>query len=49
MCEVLKRMGYEDEEVELPELSSCEIHSTADELEHLETMEEEAEGKPGNT
>ncbi len=36
MCELLKRMGYEDEEAELPELSSCEIRSTADELERLD-------------
>jgi serine O-acetyltransferase len=36
MCEVLKQMGYEEEEVPLPELTSCEIHSTADELEHLD-------------
>ncbi len=53
MCEVLKRMGYEDEEVELPELSSCEIRSTADELRHLESLGEEegaeASGDPPNT
>ncbi|HID46488.1 MAG TPA: serine O-acetyltransferase [Chromatiaceae bacterium] len=35
MCEVLKSMGYTDEEVNLPELTSCEIVSTADELNRL--------------
>ncbi|BAO44010.1 serine O-acetyltransferase [Thiolapillus brandeum] len=35
MCEVLKSMGYTDEEVSLPELTSCEIVSTAEELHKL--------------
>ncbi|WP_456379236.1 serine O-acetyltransferase [Thiolapillus sp.] len=43
MCEVLKSMGYTEEEVDLPELSSCEIVSTADELNRL------GEGGGGDT
>ena len=35
MCEVLKSMGYTEEETNLPELTSCEIVSTADELNRL--------------
>ena len=55
MCEVLKSMGYEEEDVQLPELASCEIHSTADELERLEdgaldaTGRGETDGNGGNT
>ena len=54
MCEVLKSMGYEEEEVSLPELTSCEIVSTAEELHHLETETDdegtpERRGDPDNT
>ncbi len=35
MCKVLKSMGYEEENVELPELASCEIVSTAEELHQI--------------
>ena len=44
MCEVLKRMGYTDQEVDLPELTSCEIVSTAEELHKLGEDEEHSEG-----
>ena len=46
MCEVLKQMGYEEDAINLPELKSCEIHSTAEELHHLETMEQENQNTP---
>ncbi len=39
MCEVLKSMGYEEEEIDLPELSNCEIHSTAEDSEPADTDE----------
>ncbi len=42
MCEVLKSMGYTEEEVNLPELTSCEIVSTADELNRLGEEEVDA-------
>lgn len=35
MCEVLKDMGYSEEDIDLPDLNSCEILSTADELEKI--------------
>jgi serine O-acetyltransferase len=35
MCEVLRTMGYEPSEEELPDLESCEIVSTAEELEKI--------------
>jgi serine O-acetyltransferase len=41
MCEAMKRMGVEEVEGELPELESCEIISTAEELKKLD---EEAGG-----
>jgi serine O-acetyltransferase len=44
MCEVLKSRGYTDEEVELPELMSCEIVSTADELNRLGEIDPEENG-----
>ena len=36
MCEVMKRMGLTDENGELPPLDSCEIISTAEELQKLD-------------
>lgn len=36
MCETLKEMGYEGEENDLPDLESCEIISTAEELRKLQ-------------
>ncbi|RTZ74593.1 MAG: serine O-acetyltransferase [Gammaproteobacteria bacterium] len=45
MCEVLKSMGYEEEDVSLPELTSCEIVSTAEELHHLEEGDDTGEGE----
>ncbi len=36
MCEVMKRMGVTDENGELPSLDSCEIISTAEELQKLD-------------
>lgn len=46
MCEVLKNMGIEGGEEILPDLDSCEIVSTAEEL--LKLDEEGEEEKPGN-
>ena len=48
MCEVLKKMGYEEEEVSLPKLSSCEIVSTAEELHHI-LGDEEASAEAGKS
>ncbi|MEN8166089.1 MAG: serine O-acetyltransferase [Pseudomonadota bacterium] len=45
MCEAMKTMGIEEEEA-LPDLESCEIVSTAEEL--LKLDEEGEEEKPGN-
>ncbi len=46
MCEVLKSRGYTEEDVDLPELTSCEIVSTADELNRLvETADEDISTK----
>ena len=39
MCEVLREMGYEPGEDELPELGSCEIISTAEELKKMQLEE----------
>jgi len=39
MCEVLQEMGYEPGEDELPELGSCEIISTAEELKKMQLEE----------
>jgi len=36
MCEALKRMGIEETDLELPTLDSCEIISTAEELQKLD-------------
>ena len=36
MCEALKRMGVEENDEELPALESCEIISTAEELQKIE-------------
>jgi serine O-acetyltransferase len=47
MCEALRRLGVEEEEGALPDLESCEIVSTAEELLKLD-QEEEATGKPEN-
>jgi serine O-acetyltransferase len=41
MCEAMKRMGVEEVDGELPELESCEIISTAEEMKKLD---EEAGG-----
>jgi serine O-acetyltransferase len=42
MCEAMKRMGIEEMAGELPELDTCEIISTAEELQKLdETVPEE--------
>jgi serine O-acetyltransferase len=42
MCEAMKRMGLDETEEELPDLDSCEIISTAEELQKLdETVPEE--------
>jgi serine O-acetyltransferase len=47
MCEALKRLGVEPDQETLPDLESCEIVSTAEEL--LKLDEEAAiEGKPDN-
>ena len=43
MCEAMKRMGIEEVEGELPELESCEIISTAEELQKLDEQAEDDE------
>jgi len=42
MCEVLKDMGYQEADEDLPDLVSCEIASTAEELKkiHLDDLKE---------
>ncbi len=40
MCEVLRQMGYKEEDESLPDLLSCEIVSTAEELEKLQLDKE---------
>jgi len=40
MCEAMREMGFEDDGVELPELSSCEIYSTAEELKKVQLDQE---------
>ena len=47
MCEALKKLGIEPDKEALPDLASCEIVSTAEELLKLDEVEA-AEGKPGN-
>jgi serine O-acetyltransferase len=39
MCEVLKDMGYQPDQEQLPDLDSCEIVSTAEELQRLQLDE----------
>ncbi len=39
MCEMLKENGYEPDEANLPELESCEIISTAEELQKMQRAE----------
>jgi serine O-acetyltransferase len=46
MCEALKQMGIEEDQELLPELDSCEIVSTAEELLKLDEQGLD-EGKPG--
>ena len=41
MCEVLREMGYETGDDELPELMSCEIISTAEEMHKMQLEETE--------
>ena len=36
MCEAMKRMGVTEADADLPTLDSCEIISTAEELEKLD-------------
>ena len=43
MCEAMKRMGMSDENGELPSLDSCEIISTAEELQKLDQGSPEAD------
>lgn len=44
MCEVLREMGYETGDEELPELESCEIISTAEELHNIQLEERGEKG-----
>lgn len=39
MCNTLKAMGAYEDDLELTDLSACEIHSTADEIERLRRQE----------
>jgi len=43
MCEVLRDMGYKEEDETLPDLVSCEIVSTAEELEKIQLDREDGE------
>jgi len=43
MCQVLQEMGYQEEEVDLPDLGGCEIASTAEELERMHLASEQAQ------
>ncbi len=43
MCEVLREMGYKEEDENLPDLVSCEIFSTEEELEKIQLDKEENE------
>lgn len=43
MCEVLREMGYREEDESLPDLVSCEIVSTAEELEKIQLDREDRE------
>ncbi|HEB95816.1 MAG TPA: serine O-acetyltransferase [Sedimenticola thiotaurini] len=48
MCETLRRVAREHPQIELPEMESCEIASTADELLRIHPDEDEgAETEPG--
>jgi serine O-acetyltransferase len=44
MCHTLKSMGAYDDELDLPDLSACEIHSTAEELQRLSDEQAAGEG-----
>jgi len=44
MCETLREMGFEPGDEELPELSSCEIISTAEELHKMQLAETDEKG-----
>ena len=46
MCEALKGMGLSEEDMKIPEIDSCEIISTADELRKM--VSDEIEGDPGD-
>ena len=39
MCEAMREMGFEPGEDDFPELSSCEIISTAEELRKMQLAE----------
>jgi serine O-acetyltransferase len=41
MCEALKELGVEDSSLSIPEIESCEIVSTAEELEKIHSVAEE--------
>ena len=43
MCEVLREMGYREEDEELPDLASCEIVSTEEELQKIQLDRDENE------
>jgi serine O-acetyltransferase len=45
MCEAMREMGFEPGEDDLPELGSCEIVSTAEEL-HRMQLDEGEQGDP---
>jgi serine O-acetyltransferase len=47
MCEVLRTMGYEPTEDQLPDLESCEIVSTAEELDKLHMDEDDVDVRDG--
>ncbi|QFY88925.1 serine O-acetyltransferase [Magnetovirga frankeli] len=49
MCNTLKAMGAYEDDLELPELKACEIHSTADEIQQLQEQKAEEETRLAST
>jgi serine O-acetyltransferase len=47
MCEALRRLGVEPDKELLPDLASCEIVSTAEELLKLDEQETKPENNQG--
>jgi serine O-acetyltransferase len=41
MCEALKQLGVDDSSLAIPEIESCEIVSTAEELDKIHSVADE--------